>query len=35
MNICDLCFEMPHASIPVEEKLDFDWHIPVDNVEVA
>jgi len=26
---------MPHASIPVEEKLDFDWHIPVDNVEVA
>jgi hypothetical protein len=32
MNVCDHCFEMQHASIPLDEKLDFDWYIPVDEV---
>jgi len=30
MNCCDHCFEMQHAPIPLEEKLEFDWYLPVD-----
>lgn len=32
MNCCEHCFEMQHAPIPLEEKLEFDWYIPVDEV---
>ncbi len=31
MSVCAHCFEMQHASIPLTERLDFDWYIPVDN----
>jgi hypothetical protein len=35
MNICDHCFEMLYVPIPLEEKLDFDWYIPIDGVPAS
>lgn len=35
MNICDHCFEMHFAELPVAEKLAFDWYIPIDGVPAS
>jgi hypothetical protein len=31
MNVCEHCFLMQFAPMPIDEKLKFDWFIPVDD----